>query len=682
MANPMGFFAGLGLRLLASSVAFGLLGVVDWALAAARSDRASLPGLPLVVGLWLAAALPWALVASLVARVTLGPAGHRPLLALLAPHWRRVVAETGTPADTARLANLAGVTKALVIFAAASILLVRWYILHRHGALLIALATVAGQAALLVPALAFGLIARRTTHALFTRARARGRLLRVGTATLIRVSAFITLAALVALAAVAYRTYIAIDGPTFTLPLVALAIAAALAARLRAAPLATWLLPVLAAAAIALSASSTAARRLAGQDAWTARWAAHALLPTARQAASDDLAPASPYPPPRRPSQVPPGPAPNIILVTFDALRADHTGFMGYPRPTSPRLDAFAADAVVFEHAYSQDSGTGPSLWSLMTGKTPFQVDLLHPERFPPAFGASEQLLAEQLEQAGYSTAAVLCGDVFGTPHWNLRRGFDEYADVCVGHSRDQAPIVRARALSTIRRFARKQPFFVWVHFYDPHGPYADHADVDFGSQPMDLYDEEIRYADRGFGELLDGLAAQDLGRRTFIAVTADHGEGFGKHGPDPHARNLYRNVTHVPLVIHGPGIAPRRVSDPVAMADLFPTLLDLASVPVPLASTMASQAPVLFGEAPDPDRIVFQENSYSRPRRDTKGAIWQRWHMIMDLTTGVEELYDLRADPDELRDRIGDGEDAEAKLRRELRAFITTTRVPDDLSK
>lgn len=635
-----------------------------------------------MVGLWLVAALPWALFASVLARLTLGPAGHRPLLNLLAPPWRRLAADAGTPVDTERLARTVGAAVALAIFLGGSVFLVRWYILHRHGALLIALATVAGQAALLVPSLAVGLIARRATGALLTRARARGHLRGVGTTTLLGAAALVSLAGLIVLAALAHSVYIAIDGPTFTLPIVALALASLLAATYRRGARVAWLLPIAAAAAITFAARSPAARRLAGQDAWTARWAAHALLPTAKRAAADDTTPTTPYRPARRPSEVPPGPAPNLILVTFDALRADHTGFMGYSRPTSPRLDAFASESVVFERAYSQDSGTGPSLWSLMTGKTPFQVELVRPDRFPPAIGPGEQLLSELLERAGYATAAVLCGDVFGTPHWNLRRGFDEYGDVCVGHARDQAPIVRARALSTVRRFSRKEPFFIWIHFYDPHGPYADHPGIGFGDQPMDNYDEEIRYTDAAFGELLDGLASADLGRRTFIAVTADHGEGFGKHGPDPHARNLYRNVTHVPLLLHGPGIAPRRVAEPVAMADLFPTLLDLAAVPVPEVSTMASQAPVLFGAAPDAERIVFQENSYSRPRRDTKGAIWGRWHMITDLTTGVDELYDVLADPDELNDRVGEDEEAETRLRRELRAFVTTTRVPDDLSK
>ncbi len=678
----LGFFAGLSIRLSATSLAFGALGLADWGLAAARSERAALPGLPLVVGLWLMAALPWALFASLFARLTLGPDGHRPLLNLLAPAWRRLAADAGTPADTQRLATTIGVANALVVFIAGSVYLVRWYILHRHGALLIALATVAGQAALLLPAAAVGLIARRAARGLLTRARVRGRLRRAGTTTVVAAAALTALAALAALAAAAHRVYIALDGPTFTLPVVALALASLLAARLRRGSWVAWALPVVAALAITLAARSPAARRLAGQDAWTARWAAYALLPPPTRAAAEHTGPTPPYRPPRRPSLAPPGPAPNLVLITFDALRADHTGFMGYSRPTSPRLDAFAKESVVFERAYSQDSGTGPSLWSLMTGKTPFQVELVRPDRFPPIIGPHEQVLAEQLKHAGYATAAVLCGDVFGTPHWNLRRGFDEYGDVCVGHTRDQAPIVQTHALSTLRRLAHKEPFFLWVHFFDPHGPYADHPDIGFGDQPMDNYDEEIRFTDVAFGELLDGLASADLGRNTFIAVTADHGEGFGEHGPDPHARNLYRNVTQVPLVLHGPGIAPRRVAEPVAMADLFPTLLDLASVPVPEASTMASQAPVLFGAAPDPERIVFQENSYSRPRRDTKGAIWRRWHMIIDLTTGVDELYDVLSDPGELHDRIGEEEEAAARLRRELRAFITTTRVPDDLSK
>ncbi|MCB9730814.1 MAG: sulfatase [Deltaproteobacteria bacterium] len=659
------------------------MGLADWGLAALRTERNPWPGLPLVLGLWLLAALPWALLASLLAALCLGPTGRRPVLALLAPTWRRLRTERGSDADTRRLATTAGVVTVAAAMVAGTVALVRWYILHRHGALLIALATVAGQAALLVPAAALGLIARRATHGCLASLRRRGHLRRFGLTSALGATVLLLLVALVALAIVARRTFIAIDGPTFALPLVAIALASIIHQRLPAGRRAAWALLVAGALAVALSASSPLARRLATHDAWTARWAAHALLrPAAAAPEAASSGPLVPYRPPRRPSQVPPGPPPNLVLVTFDALRADHTGFMGYERPTTPNLDAFAREGTVFERAYSQDSGTGPSLWSVMTGKTPFQVELVRPDRFPPVIGPSEVLLAEQLERAGYATAAVLCGDVFGAPHWNLRRGFDEYGDVCVGHGRDQAPLVAQRALATARRLVAKEPFFLWVHFYDAHGPYADHPDIGYGDLPVDNYDEEIHYADRSFGELVKGLADITRDRRTFIAVTADHGEGFGKHGPDPHARNLYRNVTHVPLVVRGPDIAARRVATPVASSDLYPTLLDLAGVPVPEASSMASQAPVLFGAEPDPERIVFQENSYSRPRRDTKGAIQGRWHMIVDLTTGVDELYDVIADPDELDDRVGMGEEAEARLRRELRAFVTTTKVPDDLSK
>jgi arylsulfatase A-like enzyme len=675
--------SGLRRRLLAASLAFAALGLVEWGLALARTERSALPGLPLIVGFWLAAALPWALIASITARLTLGPPGDRPLLSLLAPGWRRLAAEAGSPADSLRLANTVGAATAITAFVAGTVWLVRWYILHRHGALLIALATVAGQVVLCLPALIAGLITRRALLGALTRLRARGRLQRVGTATLLSAAALVTVGALIALAALAYRTYIAIDGPTFTLPLLALALASVLAPLLPRAPRATWALPLLAALAITLAARAPAARRLANEDAWTARWVAHALLPRAAQPAPDtDGPPAVAYRPPRLPSRVPAGPQPNLVLVTFDALRADHTGFMGYQRPTTPNLDAFAAASTVFERAYSQDSGTGPSLWSMMTGKTPFQVELVRPDRFPPAIGPSESLLAERLQDAGYSTAAVLCGDVFGTPYWNIRRGFDAYGDVCTGHTRDQAPIVTSHALNTLRRLEATEPFFIWIHFYDPHDPYADHETIDFGDQPMDDYDEEIRFADAAFGDLLEGLRELQLERRTFISVTADHGENFGKHGPAPHARNLYRNVTHVPLVVGGPDVHARRVDTPVASSDLYPTLLDLAGLEVPAASTMASQTPVLFGGPPDADRIVFQENSYSRPRRDTKGAIWQRWHMIMDVGAGVEELYDVIADPDERRDLAGDGTEAETRLRRELRAFTATTHVPDDLSK
>ena len=181
---------------------------------------------------------------------------------------------------------------------------------------------------------------------------------------------------------------------------------------------------------------------------------------------------------------------------------------------------------------------------------------------------------------------------------------------------------------------------------------------------------------------LLDALdeVAKDYDRPLFTIFSADHGENFDEHGSDPHARNLYRIVTQVPKLVHGPGIEPGRIDPPVALNDVYPTVLDLAGIDIPQASTMVSQVPVYYGAEPDEDRMVFQENSYSRPRRHTRAVVWRRYHYIMDLTTNSNELYDYVDDPIERNNLIGTGLIEERIMRQALVRFLQTSTIPEGL--
>jgi arylsulfatase A-like enzyme len=382
------------------------------------------------------------------------------------------------------------------------------------------------------------------------------------------------------------------------------------------------------------------------------------------------------------------GEQPDLYLITVDALRADHLGFMGYTtHPTSPDLDALAETGVVFERAYSQDSGTAPSMWSLMVGKTPFQVDLVA-DGFPPNYADSETTLAERLKAAGYTTHARLCGSLFTAEAWNLKRGFDEFDEVCRRRPRDLGPYVldSARDLlapplddpAALSAEAERPPRFVWLHFFDPHHPYVDHADLRFGDQSVDLYDEEIRYVQTFVAEALRLALDDEHVRPRFVVLSADHGENFNEHGRDPHARTLYREVTHVPLVVLGSDLTPRRVEEPVALGDVFPTLLHLAGVPTPSSATMETLVPVLLGGSLDPTRPIFQENSWSRPTRHVKALIRGRYHLIRDLTSDTLELYDLLSDPRERVNRADTDIPEQAELTRLLDAFIATTHIPE----
>lgn len=371
---------------------------------------------------------------------------------------------------------------------------------------------------------------------------------------------------------------------------------------------------------------------------------------------------------------------PNLILVTVDSLRADHLGFMGYERDTTPQLDPIAEQAAVFTRAYSQDSGTGPSFWSLMNGKTPFQVALSDTAPFPPSIGEDETTLAEHLSAAGYTTHAVLCGYVFNDRHWNIRRGFEHYLEVCGRRTDLLAEDTADRAIARLAEAREGEgPFLMWVHFYDPHHDYTDHPGTDFGSDTMATYDEEIRYTQEHLARFVDE-ARQDTDRDTYIAISADHGENFNEHGRAPHARNLYVNVTHVPLLVLGPDVTPSRIDSPVALNDVFPTFLELAGVSIPAETTHGSLVGAFTGEPVDQNRYVFQENSYSRPRRDVKAVVWDRYHLLLDLTQDSVELYDIVADPGETENLVGRGLEVESQLLEVLQAFLQTTNTPDEL--
>ncbi len=701
--------------------AFAAFGLLDGLIAAWRTDLPLGPALLAV----LAAVGLWALVGGLLAPLQslawwllAGPGGDlRVGLAVrgaLGRWWR----ERGTAADLDRLATTAGALVGAVVLLVGSFAFLKNLIENRHGAALIALTFLGGQVALLGVALAAAAIKRRAVRSALGALRARWPW--TAGLSLPAVAGGLGVLGAAALSVVLVRQWevvIATDAVALALPVLALAVQPALA-RWRDRPLGSpWVgvgAPLAALVVIAAVCTAPGARRVLREETTLAKYVYRSLqqlsdvdgdgapaYPSLRDCAPFDrtrhpLADEVPgngvdedcdgvdglppgYEPRRLPFVAPAGFEPNLVLLTVDALRADHVGFLGQQRPLTPNLDALAARAVVFEQAWSQDSGTGPSFWALMAGKTPFQAHLTNTNRFPADLAPDESVLAEGLSDAGYETSAVLCGDMFTAHRWNIRRGFGHFEEVCGTKKKTQvAEGTAKKALAELNRLkATGEPFFLWVHFLDPHHPHFDHKDRDLGRRPIDFYAEEVAYTDHAMKPLLAAL--DKLRDTTVVVVTADHGENFDEHGPDPHARTLYREVTHVPLLFVGPGLTPRRVRETVAQGDVHPTLLDLAGAPFTYGkdTTMVSQAPVLYGAPADPDRLVFQENSWSRPKRHAKAAVGRGVHLILDVTNDTLELYDTAADPAEKHDLSGHGLPIEAEVLRELKSFVRTTRVP-----
>ena len=249
----------------------------------------------------------------------------------------------------------------------------------------------------------------------------------------------------------------------------------------------------------------------------------------------------------------PSAPAPHhgIVLITVDALRADHLGAYGYRRPTSPSIDAFAATAARFRWALTPCPATRCAIPALATGQLPAARDPAAPT------------LAQLLRGAGWETAAITCCERFspGTVDTDGFAHIDTSPD-SVRVRRTGQSNADAVADAALRWLAARPrgapPFLLWLHFYDPHQPYDAPEDADrFGDGALDRYDAEIAFADRHIGRVLAALDPQT----TIVALTADHGEEFGEHGTRFHARSLFNQVVRVPLLVRYP--ARRRASSP-----------------------------------------------------------------------------------------------------------------------
>jgi arylsulfatase A-like enzyme/tetratricopeptide (TPR) repeat protein len=379
-------------------------------------------------------------------------------------------------------------------------------------------------------------------------------------------------------------------------------------------------------------------------------------------------------------------PSRSVLLITIDTLRADHLGCYGYRRGATPAIDALAKQATKFEHAFSAVPLTLPSHAALLTGTYPFYNGV----RDQPGFRLSDNIpsLPEYFARAGYATAAVLGSPVLSR-RFGLSRGFDAYDDH-FGASTEELEAVFSdtkRPAETVVRLGLAwldskpagKPYFLWLHFYDPHMPYV--APEPFRSRFADRpYDSEVAYTDSALATLFAGLRKRGLFETTVIALTADHGEGLGDHGESTHGYFIYDSTLHVPLLVKAAGEAahPTDVKTPVSLVDLAPTLLRLVGIKVPanMQGTEFSGS-ILAGEEPRP-HPVYAETMYPLLHLG-----WNPLRALVSETPGRQvekyiqaphpELYDLGSDPGEAHNK-NSSSPAEAAARREqLDAFVKT---------
>ena len=347
------------------------------------------------------------------------------------------------------------------------------------------------------------------------------------------------------------------------------------------------------------------------------------------------------------------GDTPSVILITLDTTRADRMGFLGSKRGLTPNLDQVAQQAIVFERAYTQAPLTTVSHATILTGTYPqfhrvndFGTRL--PSRIP--------YLPDLLRQHGYRTAAFV-GSIILDPRNGLAPGFDRGFDVYdAGYTleqggKDRFETVERRAAEVVARAIRwldensARPFFLWVHLYDPHQPYDPPAPyaARFASAP---YDGEIASMDGALGELFSYLQKHSLYHESLIAVMADHGEALGQHGEEGHGIFLYDETVRVPLFLKLPGglYAGRRISSPVRLVDVAPTIAEVIGIPAPQEMQGESLLHTLASGAPE--RPVYSQTDYPRQGFGWSAISSLREGNYLFVQAPRRELYDIRADP------------------------------------
>jgi len=373
-----------------------------------------------------------------------------------------------------------------------------------------------------------------------------------------------------------------------------------------------------------------------------------------------------------------PGPrSRNVILVVADALRPDRMSLYGYSKPTTPRIDAAARGAAVFEGCLAQAPWTMPAVATLFTSLYPSAHGL---EAFEQSMPKNCVTLAGVFQKAGWRTVAIQSNASL-EPKRGWAQGFDEYKlfhlrKPTIGDASLYAPasVVVDSALSWVAENAGP-PFFMYMHFMETHSPYVSPPEfADFGGPGTEPYDRSIAYFDAEFGKFLAALEARGLLETTTVVLTADHGEQFYEHGSNEHANGLHIEELRVPLVVWSPEVKTGvRVKGWLGAIDIPATLVALAGLDAPAAWEGRTFAPSLSG-APVEDREVYGELlSYQfaglKLVSVTKGNLRLIWNTKADSV----ELYDLARDPGEFADAAAANAEAAADLKADAKSFLGT---------
>jgi len=390
---------------------------------------------------------------------------------------------------------------------------------------------------------------------------------------------------------------------------------------------------------------------------------------------------------------------PLVIVYLVDTLRADHTTPYGYKRRTTPELEKFATDAVVFENGIAHASWTKPSVASLMTSRLPSRH---HAVQLRDPLDSGQVTMAEMLDAKGFATGAVIANSVIYDRDSNFQQGFDVFAGLH-GLEGERSKVVDTRlVVDRALEFLdsrRGLPTFLYVHTMDPHVPYSPPAPFDTMFEPkatpghsgMDprydfkepldrerliaQYDGDIAYGDQQFGRFIDEVKKRGIYDDALIFFVGDHGEEFQDHGGWLHGRSVFDELIHVPMIVKFAGNqgARSRIPQMVALSDVLPTILEAVGMPVPDPPAIIGRPLQGVAFAKAPEQTVVSEISHRG--FVSSGIRTGQAKYIRRFSPQADELYfDLVKDPKEGTNLMPQNPPGARRLRSAVEATMQVT--------
>lgn len=362
---------------------------------------------------------------------------------------------------------------------------------------------------------------------------------------------------------------------------------------------------------------------------------------------------------------------PNIIVISIDTVRADHLASYGYHRTTTPNIDDLAKQGVVFENAFSQAPWTLPSMASMHTSLYPSEHGA---ENVYSRLNDHFVTIAEVLKNNFYKTIGIISQSFLSSKH-GFSQGYQIFDERYISGVNDiSSESITKRAMEYIEE-NKSDPFFLWIHYFDPHHSYIDHVEFSYGSgysgslpdkldlkdlnenksslnqddidYVKDIYDEELALTDKNIGDLINNVYDLGLEDNTIIIITADHGEEFLERTRFGHGKNLYQELIHMPLIIYVPTdlkYRGKRVKENVEISSIPYTIIDLLGIEKNLFRGIN-----LLEVNEKQNTVAFSEGSYAwGVDKRKEGIIYKNWKLIKNLDDQTYELYNLENDPSE----------------------------------